>query len=66
MPATVTTAGFVSNETLRHAFLESGITANELAVRAGLTRTYSAPRKGGIGRSYWQGGDATAALRDLG
>lgn len=66
MSVTATTEGFVSNATLRQAFLESGITGNELAVRAGLMRTYSAPRKGGTGRSYWRGGDATAALRDLG
>jgi hypothetical protein len=63
---TATTEGFVSNEALRHAFLASGITGNELAVRAGLMRTYSAPRRGGTGRSFWRGGDATAALRDLG
>lgn len=66
MPVATETEGLVSNAPLRQAFLESGITANELAVRAGLMRRYSAPRKSGIGRSTWKGGDATAALRDLG
>jgi len=56
----------VPNDQLRAAFEKSGMSAHQLATDAGILRRFTIKRRNGEVIGHRFGGDATAALRDLG